>query len=284
MKVLVTGSNGQLAREFVRRLTARSVEVAAPDEGRFNITDRRVVDQMVSAVRPDVIVNCAAYNFVDRAETEREAAYRVNAEGPRHLAEAARKFGSRLVHFSSDYVFDGGKQEGLYEETDAAAPLNKYGGSKRAGEEAVAEVLEERSLVLRLSWVFGEGAQNFIHKFRERVARNEPLAATCDEFSVPTWTGTIAEVTLRAMDEGLTGLYHVTNSGYCSRFEWARTILRAMREERFVRPVSMESFALPARRPRFSAMSNRSFSQALRISIAPWEEAVTAFVRREIGV
>jgi dTDP-4-dehydrorhamnose reductase len=280
MNVLITGSGGQLAREFVRLFASRSVEVAAPDERQCDITDRRAVEQVVSVIRPDVIVNCAAYNLVDRAETERDAAQRVNADGPRCLAEAARRHGSRLVHFSSDYVFDGTKADGLYTESDATSPLNEYGRSKRSGEEAVTEVLRDRSLVLRLSWVFGGGTQNFIHKFRERVERGEPLAATCDEFSVPTWTGTVAQVTLAALERGMTGLYHLTNSGYCSRFDWARAVLHALGQERFIRPVTMASFNLPAQRPMFSAMSNGALSRALDITIEPWEEAVTAFVRQ----
>jgi dTDP-4-dehydrorhamnose reductase len=217
---------------------------------------------------------------VDAAETERERAFRVNADGPRNLAEAARTHGARLVHYSSDYVFDGKKQDGLYQEGDATAPLNEYGRSKRAGEQAVREVLEDRALVFRLSWVFGSGRQNFVHKFLERAKQQALLEATCDEFSVPTWTGTVAEATFAALEQGMSGLYHLTSTGYCSRFEWARLILRVRGEERFIRPVTMDAFGLPARRPRFSAMSNGAIAKALGITIATWEETVEAFVKK----
>jgi dTDP-4-dehydrorhamnose reductase len=278
MKYLIAGSGGQLAREFIRLLGQRSVDVIAPQEELFDITDAARVKTVTTTCRPDVVVNCAAYNLVDAAESEREKAMLVNAAGPRNLALAARACGARLVHFSSDYVFDGEKKTGLYEEGDAAAPVNAYGESKLAGEQAVEDVLPERALVLRLSWVFGEGSQNFMCKFLQRLAAAEPLKVTCDEFSVPTWTRTVAEVALQALERGLQGVYHVTNSGYCSRYEWARHILKVREIDRFVLPITMDSLALPARRPKFSAMNNRSIRAALGMHIPMWEEAVEDFL------
>ena len=283
MNYLITGSSGQLAREFIQELSRRSEGVLAPPEASCNITDAAMVDSVVGSFRPDVILNCAAYNLVDAAETEQEKAMLVNAAGPRILAEAALKYGARLVHFSSDYVFNGTKETGLYTEGDAADPLNGYGRSKLAGERAVQEALPGKGLVLRLSWVFGEGPQNFIHKFLQRVAGPEPLRATCDEFSVPTWTRTVAGITLRALERDVSGLYHATNSGYCSRYEWAKQILKARRTDRFLRPVSMNSFALPAQRPMFSAMSNGAISDILGMEIPSWQDAVTNFMRETVS-
>jgi dTDP-4-dehydrorhamnose reductase len=279
MRYLITGGSGQLAREFARLLAKSSAEVIAPPEASCDITDMPLVEHLVSARRPDIILNCAAYNHVDAAESDRGAAMRVNAEGPRNLATAAKKYGARLVHFSSDYVFDGSKETGLYVEEDVPHPLNTYGESKRAGEQAVRELLPDRSLVLRLSWVFGEGTQNFIFKFLQRVAGAEPLKVTCDEFSVPTWTRTVVAVTLRALERDVQGLYHVTNSGYCSRYEWAQQILKLRGLERFIRPISMDSFSLPARRPKFSAMSNGSISSILSMDLPSWQEAVSLFIK-----
>jgi dTDP-4-dehydrorhamnose reductase len=221
---------------------------------------------------------------VDQAESDRDTAFRVNELGPRNLAESARKYGAFLVHFSSDYVFDGTKEEGLYVEGDATGPLNEYGRSKLAGEGAVAGVLAGRSLILRLSWVFGTGKQNFIHKFLVRAERGDALKVTCDEFSVPTWTNTVVDVTLRALDRGVNGLFHLTNSGYCSRYEWAKLILRARGEDRFIRPVTLDTFPLPAKRPRFSAMSNRKLAGALGIDILPWEDAVSQFLAKRASL
>jgi dTDP-4-dehydrorhamnose reductase len=186
-----------------------------------------------------------------------------------------------LVHYSSDYVFDGRKETALYGEGDATNPLNQYGRSKLAGEQAVRDVLEDRSLVFRLSWVFGGGKQNFIAKLLEWSAAQEYLRIACDEFSVPTWTETVVDVTLNALEQGVGGLYHLTNSGYCSRYEWAKAILRKKGIDKFIRPVSMDSFNLPAKRPKFSAMSNRTITDRLRIPIPAWEEAVDRFLGQE---
>ena len=282
MNYLITGSSGQLAASFKMRLGSRSMDFLAPDESRCDITDRTCIRTLIESFQPQVIINCAAYNLVDKAEQDRDRAFQVNALGPRLLAEEARRSGAVLVHFGSDYVFDGLKQDGLYREMDAVSPLSEYGRSKLAGEAAVREVLGDRSLVFRLSWVFGEGKQNFIVKLLEWAAVQEYLRVACDEFSVPTWTETVVDVTLHALDQGVSGLYHLTNSGYCSRYEWAKAILRKKGVDKFIRPVSMDSFNLPAKRPKFSAMSNRTITNKLGISIPDWEETVDRFLGQEL--
>ena len=280
MKYLVTGRNGQLAAAFIRRFESRSLDFTAPDESLLDITDAAKTDACVASARPDIILNCAAYNLVDKAEQEPDRAFRVNEAGPRNLAVAAQKHHAMLVHYSSDYVFDGRKETGLYGEDDALNPLNQYGRSKLAGEQAVREVLGDRSLVFRLSWVFGDGKQNFIAKLLAWSAAQDYLRVACDEFSVPTWTETVVDVTLNALEQGVSGLYHLTNSGYCSRYEWARAVLRKKGIDKFIRPVSMDSFALPAKRPKFSAMSSQTIMDRVKISIPTWEEAVDRFLRQ----
>ena len=281
MRYLITGRNGQLAKAFLRRLEAASAEYLAPEETRCNITNASDVREVVGSFRPRVIINCAAYNQVDRAEQEPGVAFAVNADGPRILAEAARDQGAFLVHFGSDYVFDGEKESGLYLETDVPNPLNAYGRSKGAGELAVRTVLPDRSVVFRLSWVFGDGTQNFVAKLLEWARVQDHLRIACDEVSVPTWTETVAEVTLAGLDQGITGLYHLTNSGYCSRYEWAKAILRQQGIGKFVKQVSTDMFNLPAKRPKFSAMSNRMVSDAMHIQLPSWEEAVERFLKEE---
>ena len=229
------------------------------------------------AYKPDVIINCAAYNLVDKAEQDRERVFSVNAEGPGTLAAAAKKHNAVLVHFGSDYVFDGAKENGLYTEQDPINPLNVYGESKREGERLVQEGTD-RHLIFRLSWVFGEGKQNFIHKLSEWSQNNAFLKIACDEFSVPTYTRTVVDVTMQALEQGAFGLYHLTNSGYCSRYEWAQYILAELGINKFIRPVSMDSFDLPAQRPRFSAMSNEQICRLLNIRIPAWQEAVASFI------
>lgn len=278
MKYLITGGDGQLAREFRKTLESRGRACAAPGRAELDITDAASVRKTVESFRPDVILNCAAYNLVDAAEQDRERASRVNAAGPGVLAAAAKARGAFLVHFSTDYVFDGTKENGLYTEEDDPNPLSHYGASKLAGEQRAAQETD-RFLLFRLSWVFGDGKQNFIAKLLEWTRTSPFLKVACDEFSVPTAAPTIVAVTLRSLEQGLTGLYHLTNSGFCSRYEWARLVLRELNIRKFIRPVSLDSFQLPAKRPKFSAMSNDRLSRALGITIPSWEEGVSGFLR-----
>jgi dTDP-4-dehydrorhamnose reductase len=278
MKYLITGRNGQLARAFIKTFEMRSVDFSAPDESKLDITNGALVDEIVTDYKPNIIINCAAYNLVDRAEAEHETALAVNALGPKHLAQAAARHKAILVHFGSDYVFDGMKESGLYTEKDQVNPLSEYGKSKLSGEEMVREVCDD-VLIFRLSWVYGDGKQNFICKLAEWANHNEYLKIACDEFSVPTRTDTVVDVTLQSLDAGLRGLFHLTNSGFCSRYEWALFIAKCLGIKKFIRPVSMDVFQLPARRPKFSAMSNRRLSGELNVSIPFWEESVESFLR-----
>src|SRR3990172_334895 len=236
MKYLITGKNGQLAQAFIKRFEDRSIDFYAPEETQLDITNQKIVDNVVASLKPDVIINCAAYNLVDKAEQARDTVFAVNATGPKNIAQAAASQKALLVHFGSDYVFDGRKESGLYIEGDPVNPLNEYGRSKLAGEQHVLEELD-RCLVLRLSWVFGAGKQNFIYKLTEWARTNEYLKIACDEFSVPTYTGTVVDITLKAIEQGMTGRYHLTNSGFCSRYEWAKQILSAIGMNKFIRPV-----------------------------------------------
>ncbi len=282
MKYLITGKNGQLAQTFIKRFEERSIDFSAPDESQLDITNQKIVAGVVSTLRPDVIINCAAYNLVDKAEQDKDIVFAVNATGPKNLAQAAASQKAILVHFGSDYVFDGLKANGLYTESDPVNPLNEYGKSKLAGEQHVLEELDQ-CLVLRLSWVFGAGKQNFIYKLIEWSKSSEYLKIACDEFSVPTYTGTVVDITLKAIEQGMTGRYHMTNSGFCSRYEWAKLILNTIGVHKFIRPVTMDTFNLPAKRPKFSAMSNSKLAGHLNVDIPSWEEAVRSFLRESVS-
>jgi dTDP-4-dehydrorhamnose reductase len=276
-KYLIAGRNGQLAQAFIKAFEQRSLAYAAPEEKELDITDPARIEAIIGSFRPDTVINCAAYNLVDKAEDEREKAFLVNTTD-RRTSHGQRKHGawstSALTMFSTERSRTGSTGKD-------AVNLNEYGRSKLAGEQAVIGESSDDNLVLRLSWVYGDGKQNFIYKLTEWTKSSEYLKIACDEFSVPTSTRTIVEVTLRALEQGASGLYHLTNSGYCSRYEWAKLVLSVLKVRKFIRPVSMDEFNLPAKRPKFSAMNNETLGRVIGVGIPEWGEAVAAFLREQ---
>ncbi len=201
MKILIAGKNGQLGREFVKRLAAPVFEVDAPDETVLDITSIGAVRAVIGvSSRPDVVLNCAAYNLVDDAERDPGPAYAINAGGVEHLAAACREAGALLVHYGTDYVFDG--QKGApYTEEDVPRPINNYGRSKLAGEQILQET-SARFLLFRVSWVFGEGKQNFLYKLLQWADDGRSLRVVDDQISIPTSTREIVRLTLLALKGG----------------------------------------------------------------------------------
>ncbi|MFA6433336.1 MAG: dTDP-4-dehydrorhamnose reductase [Elusimicrobiales bacterium] len=276
MRALLTGSKGQLGLAFAEYFERNGWDYKAADLDILDITDPDAVMDAVTAYRPGLIVNCAAYNLVDKAETDGEKAFAVNAFGPRNLASAARRLEAFFVHFSTDYVFDGAKTV-PYTERDKPNPLNVYGRSKLKGEEYAS--LPVNSLVLRLSWVYGRGEQNFIHKLKGWAAGPGPLRVSFDEISVPTYTEDVVSGVAAALKRGLTGVRHLTNSGYCSRYDWAKLALKELGIDKKIEQASLAEFKLPARRPAFSAMSNAAISKEFGIEIPAWQDSVRKFIK-----
>lgn len=194
LKFLITGAKGQLAKEFVKELTNRGLEFIALTKEELDISDTNKVFKVIREVKPDIFINCAAYNLVDKAESFPAEAIAVNTLGVANLTFACADIKANLVHYSTDYVFDGTKV-GFYTEEDQPNPLNEYGKSKLFGEFFIQKVLENY-LIFRVSWVYGEGTQNFLCKLEEWAKKQEVLKVVVDEFSVPTSTKTIVEVTL----------------------------------------------------------------------------------------
>lgn len=275
VRYLITGKNGQLATEFLKRLGSEAIGLSHPE---LDIGSLEPILECLYTLKPQIIINCAAYNYVDLSESKYYEAIRTNTMGVRNLAYGAKKIGAFLVHFSTDYVFDGTK--GVpYTEDDKPNPLSLYGKSKYMGELSMKEELLNY-LIFRVSWVFGEGRQNFIYKLLTWTKEKEHLQIASDEISCPTSTKTIVEITLKALKEKLTGLYHLTNSGYASRYEWAVFILKNLGIKKEITPVSSAIFNLPAKRPNFSAMSNERISRLLEVSIPTWQEATLERLKR----
>jgi dTDP-4-dehydrorhamnose reductase len=279
VKILIAGASGQLAQEFQRVLPVLGHDVNAPSEESLDISNSAVVKDVLETHRADVVLNCAAYNNVDKAEKEDyDTAYRVNALGPKNLALACRESGALLVHYSTDYVFDGRKED-FYTEDDMPSPINCYGETKRAGELFVINEAKQY-LLFRLSWVFGDGKQNFLYKLAEWARENPVLKIVSDQVSVPTYTEDIVRVTMLAIEKQLIGLYNLTNGGYASRYEVARYFLKKIGANNIVLPVTTDLFPAPAKRPYFSAMSNAKITSELKYEIPDWENAVDRYLKK----
>ena len=279
MKILITGSKGQLAGAFIRRFEEQGHECLGRDLDTLDIADRGAVMKDIRACNPGLIINCAAYNLVDSAEQYPEAAFKTNAYGPENLALAAAETGAFLLHFGSDYIFDGAKITGPYEENDNPRPLNEYGASKLEGERLIRGT-GAKHLILRVSWLFGDGNRNFIVKLLEWAKTPGTLTVAEDETSVPTYVEDVVAGAMAALKAGLEGTWHLPDTGFCSRYEWARLVFKTLNIKKQLTPGRMADFNLPARRPGFSAMSNRAISKELGITMPSWEDSVRAFIRR----
>jgi dTDP-4-dehydrorhamnose reductase len=285
MNILITGANGQLARDFQKELKNYDYAVTALDKKNLDISDLNVVTEAFSHYNPDIVLNCAAYNLVDKAEEDFDTAFKVNASGVKNLALMCKENNALFVHYSSDYIFDGTKED-FYTEEDEPNPINKYGESKLSGERFLTEGTDT-FLLFRLSWVFGEGKQNFLYKLSEWAKENRVLKVVSDQISVPTYTRDIVILTMFSINKGLRGIYHLINSGYASRYEVARYFIERLGLDNLILPVTSDSFPLPARRPYFSAMSNLKLSRALGVNIPDWRIGIdryieTMFKREEI--
>jgi dTDP-4-dehydrorhamnose reductase len=262
MKIVVLGKNGQLGKEFVNYLTKHKNQFFAFSREEIDVANFAQVSSKLREIKPDVVINCSAYNNVDRAETDIKAAFLVNHLAVQNLAATCLAVGSKFVHYSTDYVFDGTKLNSLYCENDKPNPLNEYGKSKLAGEIAIKHIMTDY-LIFRVSWVYGNGNQNFPYRLLQWSKSQPYLTIAYDEFSKPTPTDFIVQNTMTALSQNLQGLYHLVPDEYCSRYEWAKMILKNHNITKFIRPVSRHSFNLPAHRGEFLAMDNNMFFSAL---------------------
>lgn len=271
MRLLLAGATGQVGWEL-RKTLAPLGEVRALDRYGLDLADTPTLIASVRALQPAIIVNAAAYTAVDKAESERDEAFAINATGPRVLAEEAKRIGALLVHYSTDYVFDGEKSS-PYVEEDPTHPLSVYGKSKLAGEEAIAKS-GCRHLVLRTSWVYGPRGRNF-YLTMLRLAKERPeLRVVDDQVGAPTSSLEIARATATLIEKGAQGLYHMTAGGETSWCGFARAILRQAGIGTPVVPIRTEDYPTPAKRPRNSRLDCSKLRREHGVSLVPWEEAL----------
>jgi dTDP-4-dehydrorhamnose reductase len=275
MRLLVTGAAGMLGRDVVAAANDGGHEVVALARADLDITDAAAVRAAVLDTRPDAVVNCAAWTDVDGAEAEEAAATAVNGDGAGHLAAAAAEAGAHLLHVSTDYVFDGEARE-PYREDAPTAPASAYGRSKLAGERAVTAAGGAHAIV-RTAWVFGPHGRNFVDTMRRLGADRDEVRVVDDQVGSPTYTGHLAAALVRAAEDRLTGVLHVTASGRCSWFELARATFEETGTDCQVLPQTTAELGRPAPRPAFSVLaSTRSEAPVL----PDWREGLRAHLAR----
>lgn len=278
MRILLTGATGQLGRELKRSLSPLG-ELRACDRGTLDLADADAVRAALREFRPSLIVNAAAYTAVDKAETDTATATAINATAPGLLAELARELDARLIHFSTDYVFDG-SGERPWREDDATGPLGAYGASKLAGEQAITSS-GARALILRTSWVFGLHGANFMKTMLRLAQQREQLGIVADQFGAPTWTRHLADATLAlALKPEAQGLYHLANADVTSWADYAEAIfaeampLGLITRTPLVSHLTSAEFPTPAKRPANSRLDCSRIARDHGIALPGWRTAL----------
>jgi dTDP-4-dehydrorhamnose reductase len=278
--ILVTGAAGQLGYELATALAAHGHVVAA-DRERLDLGDPDAIVAAVRGTRPHLIANAAAYTAVDRAENESALAHAVNGCAPGVLAEEAKRIGAVLIHYSTDYVFDG-KATAPYREDAPTGPLNVYGASKLEGERAIAAV-GGHALTLRTSWVYGLRGSNFLLTIRRLAGERDELRIVADQVGVPNWCRDLAQATARIVAPGLAslaeraGLYHLSARGQASWYDFARAIVGAAEKPRVV-PITTAEYPLPARRPAYGVLATERFAATFGFALPDWRDALARCV------
>ena len=274
-KILVTGCNGQLGREIQKEYENDGAMLICTDVGDLDISDNEQVMRYVRDLQPDVIMNCAAYTAVDACENEWDLAYRINAIGPRNLAIAARETGAKLMHISTDYVFEGNAHE-PYTEFDEVHPVSAYGKTKLEGERFVQQ-FAERYFILRTAWLYGEG-NNFAKTMLRLAERHDEVRVVCDQFGSPTSAAELAKVMHRLEPTENYGLFHATCEGSCSWADFAEEIFRLAGKTTKVTRVTTEEYGSTTKRPAYSVLDNYMLRLTTGARMADWKDALRAYL------
>lgn len=276
MKFFITGVNGQLGYDVKRELLERGyTDILAPTRVDLDITNEDAVKKMIREYRPSVIFHCAAYTAVDKAEEEQEKCYQVNVLGTKYLTEAAKEVGAKIIYISTDYVFDGTK-EGIYQIEDKVNPVNYYGKTKYLGENFIREY--DNHIIVRISWVFGINGKNFIRTMLNLAESHKELNVVCDQIGSPTYTKDLAGLLVNMFLSNVKGLYHVTNEGYCSWYEFAEFIFKESRKKVKVHPILTKDYKTIAKRPLNSKLSKESLDDIGMKRLPEWQDAVKRYI------
>ena len=277
MKILITGSKGQLGKELMEYLSNNeNVEVISYDRNQMDITNLNHMAEIIESKKPDVIINTAAYTNVDGSETDYNSAYSVNVIGARNIASVADKIGAKLIHISTDFVFDG-KKDSLYFEYDSTNPLSVYGKTKLAGEWAVRNSCKKH-FIIRTSWLYGKYGNNFVKTMLKLGLEKDSISIVTDQIGSPTLVEDLVKIIDVVMYSESYGVYHFSNSGFCSWNEFAKEIFKIKKYEIEVIDTNSIEYKRPAERPSFSAMDTSMLKSEFNLEIREWKEALFDFL------
>lgn len=281
MKVLVTGADGQLGREWCRLLDEEEIPFTAADRSSLDITSEDDVQSMISELKPNLVINCAAWTAVDRAEDDPQGALRVNRDGVKYLADACRNSGTKLIHFSTDYVFPGDAEDADrfpegYPEGAASEPVNQYGKSKRAGEKVLIDSRADY-LLIRVAWLCGPGGNNFVNTMLKLSQKNDELRVVEDQLGSPSFTFDVAEAVLELIRRGMSGIWHIRSEGKISWADLAEETFRVAGVSAKVKRIPSDQFPTKAKRPAFSLLSIAKLKEA-GMSPPGWKESLRRLI------
>ncbi|WP_276955126.1 dTDP-4-dehydrorhamnose reductase [Methanobrevibacter woesei] len=276
MKVLITGSNGMLGHDLIDVLDGKH-ELIKTTSKSLDITDEDKVKDYIVNENPDIVINSAAYTDVDGCETNEEIAYKVNGEGVKNLALACKVVDCPLLHISTDYVFNGENNKPWMED-DEVGPISIYGKSKLQGEEAIESILDN-FFIIRTSWLYGINGGNFPKTMLELAKTHDTLTVVTDEIGTPTYTLDLAQAIAELIETEYYGIYHITNSDYCSWFDFAKYIFEVKNIDVNVVPVTAEEFARPASRPHYSVLNNSNWVNNGFKPLRSYKEAIKDYLK-----
>lgn len=277
MKILVTGSDGQLGSSIQQRTSLYPDFIFDfTDIDQLDITDKPALKLYVKENKPDVIIHCAAYTAVDKAEAEQEKAFLINKIAVEYIAEISKEFGILLIHISTDFIFDG-KSGKPYIEKDTAKAIGIYGKSKLAGEEAILKV-GSKAIILRTSWLYSEYGHNFVKTILRLASVKSEIKVVSDQVGTPTYAGDLADAILKIISSNYNPngvqIFHYSNDGKASWYDFAKAIIEIKKLPCMVLPIKTEEYPLPAKRPNYSVMSKEKFKQIFHFDIPAWKESL----------
>lgn len=279
MKVLVTGSNGQLGYDVVKELQKQNIECCGATRQDFDIVDFEATENFIKNYMPDAVIHCAAYTAVDKAEDEQGLCYLVNASATENIAEICKKINAKMLYISTDYVFDGTK-DGFYEVDDKPNPINVYGKTKLLGEQAVQKTLD-KYFIVRISWVFGEHGNNFVKTMLRLGKERKEINVVADQYGSPTYTADLAPLLIEMIQTEKYGVYHATNKGVCTWAEFAEEIFKIAGIDVKVNHITIAEYPTRAKRPLNSRLSKEKIINNKFIIIRAWEKALREFIEQQ---